>query len=600
MKKIFCTCILSFLVISVSATQIVIKEAQGWLESGYVTWEPVAVATSYRVCYKAAEGDYKELDNELIRNYGEYGRADVLGLTAGEYRFRITGIDSTGNDIDETAIESDWITVRAHDRSGFAHLGYKGIGAYNDDGTLKEGAKVLYVTSTTAQKITCDVVKDKKGNKQEYMGLQTIIDARQKGYDKSPLAIRIIGTITAADMDKFSSSAEGLQVKGRNAHSEMNITIEGVGNDATLYGFGMLIRNCMGVEVRNLGIMQCMDDCISIDTDNSHCWIHHVDFFYGQAGKDSDQAKGDGSLDCKGDSKYMTFAYNHFFDCGKMALCGMNSESGENFITYHHNWFDHSDSRHPRVRTMSVHVYNNYFDGVAKYGVGATMGSSVFVEKNYFRNTDRPMLISLQGTDVASGKGTFSGENGGMIKAYDNVYAEKSDNFRLTTHKTSTTHFDCYEAQEREERVPETYTTLVGNTVYNNFDTDPNKMYDYAPDSAEDVPSLVTGYYGAGRMQKGDFRWNFDNRVDDADYAVNTALKKALENYQTTCLGTFGTANNDSDGMEEDKETEDSYTSVISVSERERDVYRDLKGRITYPTVRGIYLKDGKKVLCHQ
>lgn len=57
---------------------------------------------------------------------------------------------------------------------------------------------------------------------------------------------------------------------------------------------------------------------------------------------------------------------------------------------------------------MSVHVWNNYYDGCAKYGVGATTGSSVFVESNYFRATKDPMLISLQGTD-AKGSGTFSG-----------------------------------------------------------------------------------------------------------------------------------------------------------------------------------------------
>ena len=64
----------------------------------------------------------------------------------------------------------------------------------------------------------------------------------------------------------------------------------------------------------------------------------------------------------------------------------MKSESGPNYITYHHNWFDHSDSRHARVRTMSVHMYNNYYDGNAKYGVGSTMGSSIYIENNYFRN----------------------------------------------------------------------------------------------------------------------------------------------------------------------------------------------------------------------
>ena len=87
-------------------------------------------------------------------------------------------------------------------------------------------------------------------------------------------------------------------------------------------------------------------------------------------------------MDLKNDSQYITISYNHFWDSGKMSLCGMKSETGENFITYHHNWFDHSDSRHPRIRTMSVHVYNNYYDGNSKYGVGVTMGASDFVESN--------------------------------------------------------------------------------------------------------------------------------------------------------------------------------------------------------------------------
>ena len=37
--------------------------------------------------------------------------------------------------------------VEAYDRSGYAHFNYtQGVGAYNDDGTLKDNAIVLYVT----------------------------------------------------------------------------------------------------------------------------------------------------------------------------------------------------------------------------------------------------------------------------------------------------------------------------------------------------------------------------------------------------------------------------------------------------------------------
>ena len=85
------------------------------------------------------------------------------------------------------------------------------------------------------------------------------------------------------------------------------------------------------------------------------------------------------------EEKVVDIFNDHFYDSGKCSLCGMG-DSKEFHVSYHHNWFDHSDSRHPRVRTCSVHVYNNYYDGNSKYGIGATMGSSIFVENNYFRN----------------------------------------------------------------------------------------------------------------------------------------------------------------------------------------------------------------------
>ena len=41
-------------------------------------------------------------------------------------------------------------------------------------------------------------------------------------------------------------------------------------------------------------------------------------------------------------------------------------------------------------------------------------------------------------------------------------------------------------------------------------------------------------------MNKGDFKWTFNNAADDADYGVVKALKTALENYKTTLVGVFG------------------------------------------------------------
>lgn len=513
-----------------------ILEAKGWQESAYLKWEALDGAASYNVYV-----DGKKIDAQLVRKYTNYYRADALGLKAGNYSMKVVPVNAAGEEIEASANTASDLTVKNYDRAGFAHFNYDqpGVGAYNNDGTLKSGAKVLYITAKTAKTVSADIVLDAGKAPTKVTGFQAILDAYQKGNDPTPIVFRIIGTVRLSDLDKISSSSEGIQVKGKSGYDEMRLTFEGVGDDATVHGFGFLIRNAKGIEFRNFAIMNCLDDGLSLDTKNQHIWIHNMDMFYGQAGGDSDQAKGDGTIDLKGNSQYITIAYNRFWDSGKSSLCGMKSETNENWITYHHNWFDHSDSRHPRIRTMSVHVYNNYYDGNAKYGVGATTGSSAFVESNYFRNAKDPMMSSGQGTD-AKGDGTFSGETGGMIKEYGNIFAEKTSKFQYVPYSVNSTSFDCYDVKNREDKVPADVKTVKGGTSYNNFDTDASKMYAYTPDAAIDVPAKVTGFYGAGRLNHGDLQWSFDNSKDDDSYAVNSGLKNAVVNYKNTDLLEIG------------------------------------------------------------
>lgn len=532
---------------------IAIVATEGWLEAASVSWEPLESALSYRVYCKSQEtgSEYRPLDSPLIRNYGSYGRADAIGLKAGYYRFKIVPLDREGLEMDDFAAESDFVEVRAHDRSGFAHHNLnEGVGAYKNDGSLKENAVVFYVTKDNCNSITHNVIIDSKGKTETRTGIGKILQGKQKGHDSTPWAVRFIGTIRTEDFEagQLLSDQDGLQVKSDAGAAPLNVTLEGVGNDATAYGWGLTLYRGSSIEVRNLGLMNFQEDGISIKS-SQHVWVHHCDIFYGSPGSASDQNKGDGSLDLKDNCQYATFSYNHFWDAGKASLCGMTGESGENWISYHHNWFDHSDSRHPRVRVMSVHVYNNFYDGISKYGVGATMGASVFVEANYFRNTKRPMMISLQGTD-ATGDGTFSGENGGMIKSFGNVFAE-TPNLQFIPHTQSATSFDAYEAASRQDSVPSSYKSLVGSHTYNNFDINETLMYTYSPHPAEEVPEIVCGPLGAGRMGKGDFTWSFDNAVDDASYAVNEALKAAIASYSSSLIGFFGQAGNGDPGSGE-------------------------------------------------
>ena len=519
---------------------IQITEAKGWQESAYLKWAPFEGASSYNVYV----GD-KKIDAQLVRQYKSYYRADVLGLKEGTYSVKVVPVNAEGKEIAGANTASN-LVVKSYNREGFAHFKYAGVGAYNNDGTLKAGAKVLYITAKTAKTVSTTV---NTGKQETITGLQSIIDAYSKGKDTTPIAFRIIGKVNLSDLDHISSSAEGLQVKGKGAHSVMNMTFEGVGDDATVYGFGFLLRNTKSVEFRNFAIMRCLDDAMSLDTKNSHVWIHNMDLFYGKKGSAADQAKGDGTVDIKGDSRYVTVAYNRFWDNGKASMCGMKSETGENWITYHHNWFDHSDSRMARVRTMSVHMYNNYYQHCDVYGIGATSGSSIFMESNYFDAVKRPIMSSLQGTD-AKGDGTFSGEKGGLIKAYGNVFANKPDNFSYITYAENNTSFDAYEVSDPSEQVPASVKTLVGGTSYNNFDTDPSLMYAYAADKAEDVPSIVEGFYGAGRLNHGDI----DFAIPDETVVTNghqqpwPALASILDAYTSGVVKVFGESNATGEG----------------------------------------------------
>ena len=572
----------------ITNADVKIVRSEGLLNSAYVIFEQIPNA-EYTVLI-----DGKELDEQLIRYYDTYTyyeasesngqttwtkktrsnvvRADALGLKAESHTMQVAVKGST-------SYSTATMIVADHDRSGFAFTGSTTPGAYNKDGTLKDNAIVVYADNSNFNTVTLTVKKNAKGETTTFTGVQEMVDT--SGYWKvaeyngnSPLCIRIIGTVdlTGFPSSNWGSTKEGLQVKSNNTNQKTIATIEGVGHDATLHGFGILARNSQYLEIQNLALMNFKDDGISLDTGNLYTWIHNLDIFYGGAGSDKDQKKGDGSLDVKGDSKWQTYSYNHFWDSGKMSLCGMDEESGPNYITYHHNWFDHSDSRHPRIRTMSVHVYNNYYDGNSKYGAGATTGADAFVEGNYFRNVKYPMLSSMQGNDVYAGTnvykpndGTFSGESGGSIKSWNNKIVDTNKNTSYWPHKNSKTaplitkgatgslpsgvdtavHFDAWEASSRNEKVPASVKAVAGEDTYSNFDTTENLGLSIAPTDPDAAKKNVIDY--AGRHTP-DFAWTFDNASEDTNYDVNTTLQNALVGYKSGLKKAQGTGGSGTGG----------------------------------------------------
>ncbi len=564
MKKKICL-ILSMLMILASvpcgivgaADTVAITASNGWLESAYAEWTPFNGADGYNVYSKKSGGEYVKLDAPLVREYPDHFRADALGLTAGEYTLKIVPVKG-GAEIADAAAETGTLAVSAYDRSGFAFSKNSPVGtasgAYNDDGTLKENADVIYVTNGNKDTVTIG------GDPSQGVGLPEILHYRQQNKITKPLAVRLIGRVEdPAGLTRHTVQIQGWEQKTTPMVGQ-NLTIEGVGDDAAVYGWLMCLKRMVNVEIRNLAVMYAGEGAeassIEMDTDNFNIWVHNCDFLYNAPGKDADQAKGDGAVAFKSGSSYVTVSYNHMWDLGKNFVSGgpnensnMYSEKSHYYATYHHNWFDHGDARMPRCVVGDNHVYNNYYDGVAMYGIGAAMKTSVFSECNYYRNVPRPIIIASQGSDVYDSatntypaKGTLSGQLGGMVKSWGDVFITPQQNWWPYGSEKDTGEFDVYLVENRDDIVPGTVQAKVGDDrgkgVYNNFDTNPSVMYDYESEPAEQAVETVKKY--AGRVEGGDFEWTFDNAVDDAHHGINQALLDKITNYTSKIVSVGG------------------------------------------------------------
>ena len=159
-------------------------------ESAAFEWGD-ASAKSATVKYKqSSSSSYTSVDPELIRQKNSStARVDILGLKKKTlYDFQIT---TSANKV----LNVTNVLIDEYDRSGYAHFNYtSGVGAYNDDGTLKNNAVIVYVTESNKNTVTAKI-----GGK-TYTGIVKIL---QNAGTSTPLVVRIIGTVGAATWKKL-------------------------------------------------------------------------------------------------------------------------------------------------------------------------------------------------------------------------------------------------------------------------------------------------------------------------------------------------------------------------------------------------------------
>lgn len=204
-----------------------------------------------------------------------------------------------------------------------------------------------------------------------------------------------------------------------------NKSILGAGSGATITGGGLDIDDVSNVIIRNINFRDWDDDAINIQDGAHHVWVDHNTFSNG----------GDGAVDIKRGSDYVTVSWNHFSDHNTTMLLGHSDDNGSQDrghlrVTYHHNWFDGTTQRHPRVRFGNpVHVFNNYYFDNSGYGVASTMEAGVLVESNYFEDVDDPFhrgeassppgnLVARNNKLVNSGSGDQGGDVASIPYSY--------------------------------------------------------------------------------------------------------------------------------------------------------------------------------------
>ncbi len=480
--------------------------AGGWFESLYAQLSGVTDSQITAVSYSGAMSGSLTGDDltYLVRDVDGLVRIDIPGLKPGTYSLRVT---AAGKEYTATDIQ-----VRSYDRSGYAHWNYTdGVGAYKDDGTLKANAKVLYVTDENKETVT---VTAKDGT--TVTGIGNILNSggregsskgaantnadilRKLAKDGTPLVVRFVGNVTAPkyltayDSADYGGAKEDCGFMARMQGGK-NITLEGIGADTTVngWGFHFICQSSdyskgygKSFEARNITFRNVPEDCLGMEgTGNSmespveRCWVHHC-AFYGPKGlpdptTEGDKSEGDGACDFK-KGQHMTMSYCYFEGYHKTNLVGSDDPVQQYNITWHHNWWKNCQSRGPLGRQANMHIYNCIYDGQTSYCMSLRANLFVFSEYNSFLNKSNNPVV-----DEGSG---------GVCKSYhDDFSGSKGTN--------------------HAKRVTDRAQTFTSANKYANFDTDSSLSYipdgDYLLDqSVEEARANIEAY--AGPMKPAD------------------------------------------------------------------------------------------------
>ena len=545
-----------------------ITEIVGYNEAAYVKFE--ADDTDYNVYYKKVDdASFTKIDDELVRINNDIGRADILGLNPENY---VLKIENKNNPSINTITNS--IVITKQDRSGYAHFNYnEGVGAYNDDGTLKDNTTIVYVNEDNKNTVEATIAGTK------YVGLSDIL--KHSTNASNPVCVRILGTIGAATWPSTTpsvsaySAATNTTVKGVNGeylslknyteeeiiqggyntldeseYSKLNgltnkikydssksefdsyynmldisgaknVTVEGVGDDAEIFQWGFTWKSdCKSIEVKNITFNDYTEDACSFEGSGSDSNLTTISAFTS--------------------TRY--WLHNNTFNRG-VNYWDVCSEQDK------HDGDGSTDLKRVAYVTFSYNQYNNCHKTGLVGGADTQMTASVTFHHNYYNECQSRLPFARQanmhmynnyynkstGNNMQIYAGAYAFIENCYFDSVKNTYSISSRNIAEAAVKSYNNQY--HNCNSGSAIIVESRTEVVpnGNVFSQTFDVDPNIFYFNNNNNisdvdlmlkANDVPTYIPLYAGAGKRVALDYSLNYieenDPYVDTKEYATYT------------------------------------------------------------------------------
>jgi pectate lyase len=326
------------------------------------------------------------------------------------------------------------------------------LGGDNAANAVDDSPAIIFVSGTI------DLTEDDGGNPlgaADFADPEYDWDAYLAAYDPTTYGMD-------AEPDGLEEEARARSQANQAAHTVINVgsnkTLFGLGDDAAIRHGTLNIEGVSNVIVRNIRLEDSYDlfpawDGTDGDTGNwnseydliqvngsDHVWIDHGTFTDGDRPDHLEPEvfgrpvqHHDGAVDVVNGSNFVTLSWNHVQDHDKTHLIGSSDrreeDRGKLKVTLHHNFFENSGQRSPRVRFGQAHVFNNLYvnDGEPPYdhvyAIGLGFESAILSENNVFEMAggigQAEMLIDYKGERFHDEGSLYNGEPAGLLAAFN-------------------------------------------------------------------------------------------------------------------------------------------------------------------------------------